>query len=82
MQGKEFLVSEIRNKKECQKSKLREAMPLPRFPDKFMYLGTEKVGDLIPRIPVPGKFVHNWVQSGHIALSHWALTFCGTGFCS
>ena len=42
-QKNEFMVSEIRNKKECQKSKLREAMPTPRFPDKFIYLGTEMV---------------------------------------
>lgn len=41
--GFEWMVMEIRSTKECQKSKLREAMPMPRFPDKFIYLGEARV---------------------------------------
>jgi len=41
--GFEWMVMEVRDAKECQKSKLREAMPMPRYPDKFIYLGQSKV---------------------------------------
>merc|ERR1711920_334000 len=32
--GFEWMVMEIREQKECQKSRLREAMPMPRLPEK------------------------------------------------
>ena len=35
------MVSEIRKVKECQKSWLREAMPMPRYPDKLVFVGEE-----------------------------------------
>jgi len=41
--GIEWMVTEIRSLKECQKSKLREAMPTPRFPRKFIYMGEVRV---------------------------------------
>ncbi len=41
--GFEWMVTEVRSTKECQKSKLREAMPMPRFPDKFIFVGQEHV---------------------------------------
>ena len=41
--GFEWMVMEIRSSKECQKSKLREAMPMPRYPDRFIYLGEARV---------------------------------------
>lgn len=41
--GFEWMVVEIRATKECQKSKLREAMPMPRYPDAFVYLGEARV---------------------------------------
>ena len=41
--GHEWVVHEIVKSKECQKSRLREAMPRPRFPDKLIYLGEVRV---------------------------------------
>ncbi|KAL1496092.1 hypothetical protein AB1Y20_014718 [Prymnesium parvum] len=41
--GFEWMVMEIQSQKECQKSKLREAMPMPRYPDHFVYLGQTHV---------------------------------------
>lgn len=41
--GFEWMVMQIRDTKECQKSKLREAMPMPRYPDRFIYLGQARV---------------------------------------
>ena len=35
----EWMVMQVADAKECHKSRLREAMPYPRFPDKFIYLG-------------------------------------------
>lgn len=39
----EWMVMEVRETKECQKSRLREAMPYPRFPESFIYLGHARV---------------------------------------
>ena len=41
--GFEWMVMEVRETKECQKSRLREAMPYPRYPDNFIYVGQTKV---------------------------------------
>ena len=41
--GFEWMVMQIRDTKECQKSKLREAMPMPRYTDRFIYLGQARV---------------------------------------
>ena len=41
--GFEWMVMEIRDTKECQKSRMREAMPMPRYPDRFIYLGQTRV---------------------------------------
>merc|ERR1711871_851850 len=49
--GFEWMVMEVRNTKECQKSWMREAMPPPRYPDKFIYIGQEHVR---------GKLCNHW----------------------
>jgi hypothetical protein len=49
--GFEWMVMEVSGAKECQKSRLREAMPMPRFPDKFIYLG---------QVKVRGKLCDHW----------------------
>ena len=41
--GFEWMVMEVRETKECQKSRLREAMPMPRYPDAFIYMGESRV---------------------------------------
>jgi hypothetical protein len=41
--GIEWMVTEIRSTKECQKSRLREAMPMPAFPERFIYMGQARV---------------------------------------
>ena len=41
--GFEWMVMEVREMKECQKSRMKEAMPMPRFPDRFIYLGQTRV---------------------------------------
>ena len=41
--GHEWMVMEIQREKECQKSRLREAMPMPRYPDAFIYMGESRV---------------------------------------
>ena len=41
--GHEWMVTEIRSTKECQKSRLREAMPAPAFPERFIYMGQTRV---------------------------------------
>ena len=41
--GTEWMVTEIRSTKECQKSRLREAMPMPAFPERFIYMGQARV---------------------------------------
>ena len=41
--GHEWMVTEIRSTKECQKSRLREAMPAPAFPERFIYVGQTRV---------------------------------------
>ena len=39
----EWMVMEVRDTKECQKSRVREAMPYPRYPEKFIYMGQTRV---------------------------------------
>ena len=42
--GFEWMVMEVNGgNKECQKSRLREAMPYARFPDKLIYVGQARV---------------------------------------
>eukprot|EP00967_Tisochrysis_lutea_P149370 scaffold286992_cov31-Tisochrysis_lutea.AAC.2 len=41
--GWEWMVTELLDSKKCQLSKLREAMPMPRFPDSLQYIGRESV---------------------------------------
>lgn len=43
----EWMVMEVRETKECQKSWLLEAMPYPHFPDKFIYVGQTRVRGLL-----------------------------------
>ena len=41
--GFEWMVTEVAKTKECQKSLLREAMPMPRYPPNFIYVGATRV---------------------------------------
>lgn len=41
--GFEWMVMEIGKKKECQKSRMLEAMPMPRYPEDFIYMGQTRV---------------------------------------
>ena len=41
--GFEWMAMEVRETKECQKSKLLEAMPSPRYPESFIYIGQTRV---------------------------------------
>lgn len=41
--GFEWMVMEITGNKECQKSRLREAMPYARYPEKLIYVGQTRV---------------------------------------
>lgn len=41
--GFEWMVTEVLGEKRCEKSKLREAMPMPRYPERLLFLGQEKV---------------------------------------
>ena len=45
--GHEWMVTEIRSTKECQKSRLREAMPVPAFPKRFIYVGQARVRGML-----------------------------------
>lgn len=49
--GFEWTVMEVYHTKECQKSLLYEAMPMPYFPDHFIYLG---------QTHVRGKLCDHW----------------------
>ena len=49
--GMEWMVMEVRSAKECQKSMLREALPFPRFPENFIFIG---------RAHVRGKLCDHW----------------------
>lgn len=63
--GFEWMVMEIRGEKDCQKSKLREAMPMPRYPDRFIYMGEERVR---------GQLCERWMEDhGPLEPSHRAL---------
>ena len=41
--GFEWMVMKVLGEKSCHKSKLREAMPMPRYPDQLTFLGQERV---------------------------------------
>jgi hypothetical protein len=41
--GFEWMATEVLGEKRCEKSKLREAMPMPRYPERLRFLGREKI---------------------------------------
>ena len=49
--GFEWMIMEVRQTKECQKSRMREAMPYARYPDKLIYVGQTRVR---------GKVCNHW----------------------
>ena len=49
--GFEWMVMEVRQIKECQKSRLREAMPFARYPDALRFMG---------QVRVRGKLCDHW----------------------
>ena len=49
--GFEWMVMEVRQAKECQKSRMREAMPYARYPDKLIFVGQTRVR---------GKLCNHW----------------------